>query len=247
VGLFGRLLGGRRPPPDGDLLQKVEWAVDHIDPMLKRLDNYPSRYLKPVAHAWEYSRALADRVPGPVAVAAGPHAGDPVPRALFPRPEHAYAAFEASQEIRDFIIQHPGVGEIYALACMRRNVREVFGMEMRGEVLRRDVPQEVLFFTDYTLVAPGLTEEEARQSMVRHFFDNLVQQVANRIKERKVMHEKIEAERDQWMSRLRVAGPDQRDEMRKKLNHVLKRLSASVCGLQLERYYRDFEASTRSH
>lgn len=242
MGLFSSLLGGGHAPPNDDLLRQVEWAVDRIDPMLKRLDNYPGRYLKPVAHALEHARTLADRVPGPLSVTPESHAANPVVRVLFPRPEQAYGAFEASLEIRDFLSGHPGISEIYALACMRRNVKDVLGMEVRGDVLRRDVPQQVLFFTDYMLMAPGLTEAESRQNMARHFFENLVDQVANRIKERRAMHEKIEAERDEWTSRLRVAGPDQRGEMQKKLNGVIRRLSASVRGLELRRHYRDFEA-----
>lgn len=216
--------------------------MDRVEPMLKQLGNYPHAYLKPVAHALDYAHALADKVPGPVSITPESYSRNPVVHAMFRLPEDLHTAFEVSRAMTEFQRQHPDITSVYGLVCMRRKVKDLFGVEMHGEVLRRDVRQEAVYFTDFTLAEPGLTEEESRRRIAQGFFESLVTHVANRVMARKVAYEKAAVERDEWLSRLRTAEPKQRDELQAELEAVLLRMADMVRSLELERYCRDYEA-----
>jgi len=220
----------------------VEWAVDKVEPRLKRFGNYPDGYLKPVAHAIEYAHALAAKVPGPISVTLDSYAADPLVHALFHLPEDLQSAFDASRAMDEFQRQNPSVTEVYGLVCMRRNIKKMFGMEMRGDILRRDVDQEAVYFTDFTLAEPGLTEAESRQRIAEGFFKSLVGHVANRISALKTERARDEIERDEWLSRMRGAKLEAHAEAQAGLEAVLRRLTESVHDLELGRYHHHFEA-----
>lgn len=236
--LFGKSGAGESPL----LADAVEWAVDRVDPRLRNLGGYPERYRQSVAHALAYAQALADGVPGPIPITTEAYASNPLVHALFAVQDDLHAAITASRAMESFLRDHPTVGEVYALLCMRRQTKNVFGMEMQGEILRRDVPQEVVFFTDYTIAEPGLTEAEARQRIARGFFESLVVHVINRIDARKEERGRLEQARDEILARMRAAPPDRRAELEAGLRNVLSRLGAIVASLELSQYGRDFDA-----
>lgn len=242
LGLLDYLFGGNHAERSPELLDAVEWAVGRVEPLLKQVGGYPGRYLKPVAQALEYAQALAAKVPGPVSITPASYAADPLVHALFPLPENLHAAFEVSKAMAEFVIEHPDTTEVYAMVCMRRKVKNLLGMEITGDMLRRDVQQEAVFFTDYTLAEPGTTEAESRARVARGFFESLCGHVVNRIQMRKLARAREELARDELLADLRLAGPERRDELQKRLDTVLNQLSESVHGLELDRYHRDFEA-----
>jgi len=242
MGLFGRLLGGARTVITPDLAQAIERAVDLVEPRLKQAGGYPERYAGPVAHALAYARQLAAAVPGPVPISREAYASDPLVHALFASAEDVRTALCASQAMHEFRRDHPEAGEVYALICMRRRAKALLGIEMDGEVLRRDVPQEAVFFTDHTLADPGRTEAEARERMALGMLDSLVVHVAWRVESRQREKAELEQARDELLARLRGAEPDRRREWEEKLSENLAQLGVVAASLDLRRYADDFDA-----
>jgi hypothetical protein len=241
VSLLDTLFGGHRENDAPDLMGAIDWAVDRVDPLLKQMGGYPDRYRKPVAHALEYAHDLAARIPGPVAITPESYVADPAVRVMFPMQDDVHAALQRSRDMQTFLQDSPGVSEVYALMCMRRRTKALLGMEMDGEMLRRDVPQEVVYFTDYTLADPGPSEAEARQRIARGLFESLIVHVANRIDARK--REKIDLihERDEVLAQMHSASAERRPEYEAGLRRVLDRLGELVAALELDHYHKDFE------
>jgi hypothetical protein len=242
VGLLNTLLGGHHQGDAPDLLRAIAWAVDRIEPVLKQVGGYPERYRKPVAHALAYARALADEVPGPIPITTEAYASNPLVHALFAVQDDLHAAMSASRAMQLFQRDYPAANEVYALLCMRRRTKKMFGMEMQGDILRRDVRQEAVFFTDYTIAEPGLTEAEARERIARGFFESLIVHVANRIEERKLERSALEQKRDELLARMRSAPPDQHAVHEAELRQVLGQLGEIVASLELSHYGNDFDA-----
>jgi hypothetical protein len=242
MGLFGRLLGGARMVITPELAQAIERAVDRVEPRLKQAGGYPERYAGPVAHALAYARQLAEAIPGPVPINRQAYASDPLVHAMFASAEEVRSAICASQAMHEFRRDHPDAGEVYALICMRRRAKAMLGIEMDGEVLRRDVPQEAVFFTDHTLADPGRTETEARERMAQGMFDSLLVHVAWRVQARQREKLELDRQRDELRARLRAAEPAQRREWEARLNENLARLGAVTAALDLRRYADDFDA-----
>lgn len=242
MGLLDRFFGnsGEDEPPN--LTEAIEWAVDRVDARLRNLAGYPDRYRKPVAHALIYAQALAEKVPGPIPITTEAYASNPLVHALFAVQGDLHRAIAASRAMQLFQRDYPAANEVYAMLCMRRQTKKLFGMEMQGDILRRDVRQEAVFFTDFTIAEPGLTETEARERIARGFFESLVVHVVNRIEERKLERAALEQTRDELMARLRTASLDQRAQYEAELYEVLNRLGAAVASLELSHYGKDFDA-----
>ena len=119
---------------------------------------------------------------------------------------------------------------------------EILRVEMDGEVLRRDMPQQVVYFTGHTLADPGRTEAEARERIAQGFFDSLVAHVSLRVSARRQEKSDLEQERDELLARLRGADNGQRAEFAGRLEQTLGRLGQVTESLDLRRYAEDFDA-----
>lgn len=225
-----------------ELLEAIAGAVDQVNPVLKQVSGYPDRYCKSISRAVQYAQHLAAQIPGPVTVSPEPSVKTPLVRALFPVQGEACVALQRSRDTRHFFQNHPDATGIYALMCMRRKTKAQLGMAMEGEILRRDVPQEIVYFTDYTVADPGLTESESRQQIARGFFDSLIVHVVNRIEARKQRKDALAQERDELLGQLRTAPAANRQEYEKRLKRVLRQMVRLVASLDLGRYYKDFDA-----
>lgn len=242
MGLIGHLLGRARKDWAPEVLAAVDRAVDRVEPRLRQASGYPYRYARAVAHALEYSRALADQVPGPVMVSRAAFAGDPLVHALFATPEDIHAALCLSRGMHQFRAGHPEAGDVYALLCMRRDTRSLLGVEMDGEMLRRDVIQQAVNFSNHTVADAGETEAEARERIAEGFFDSLLARVASRIEDRRRERENLERQKDELLGRLRCAGEDKRDGLNARLRETLEALGRLAESSGLARYAEEFDA-----
>ncbi len=242
MALLDALFGNRREGRSPELEAAIAWAIERVDPLLKQTGGYPDRYRKPIAQALDYAHALATQVPGPLVIGAQSYAADPLVHALFATPDKLCAAVDASRAMTAFFQTHPDVSEVYAMVAVRRTAKVQFGLEMEGEILRRDVRQEVVYFTDHTLADPGLSEAEARQQIARGLFESLIGHVARRIEARKQEKRAMEQERDELLGRLRTTTAERRGDLERTLQSTLSRLTESVASLDLDHYPEDFDA-----
>lgn len=242
MGLLGRLLGNDRGADSPQLAAAIERAVEQVEPRLRQAGGYPERYRRAVAHALDYAHGLAGQVPGPVAISREAYVSDPLVHALFASPGDVHTALCVSQAMREFRRDHPAATGVYALICMRRYTKAMLGIEMDGELLRRDVSQRAVFFTGHTLAEPGRTEAEARERIARGLFDSLVAHVRLRVEARLQERAGLEQERDEVLARLRGSPAERRGELEERLNGVLRRLAEVAASLDLRRYAEDFEA-----
>jgi len=184
MGIFSHLFGlDQKDTPD--LMQAIERAISGVEPLLKEARGYPAAYRKPVRTALEYARSLALSLPGPVAVNLESYARDSYVHAIFPSMDFVSEAFRASRAIQDYLHENPSTDEAYALMGMRRFEKTMMGMELSGQVIQRDVPQNVVYFTSHTIVDPAPSEALARNRVAWGFFNNLVGNVAKRVASRK--------------------------------------------------------------
>jgi hypothetical protein len=244
AGLIASLLGGfRHDESEGapEVLAAVERAVHRVEPRLMLSGGYPSRYRKPVAYALDYVRRLAGQVPGPVALDQGQYVTNPLVHAWFGSPEHIRRTLGMSSAIGEYA-RDIGDREIYALLSMRRYVKMGFGMETVGQLVRRDVRQQAVVFSDHVLSVPAVTEAESRELLARHLFDSLVVRVCDRVEEVRREKARLDEEKDLLFARLRYAAADTRTRIRRELDTVLARLREKVEALDLRRCGRDFDA-----
>lgn len=242
MGILGRWLKLGRAPLDADLELAVARAVDQVDPLLRQVGGYPDRYAKAVAYSLEYAKDLATRVPGPLRIDREHFATDPTVHALFGSIDAVRAAMCASQAMREYVQACPAAQEVYALMGMRRNERTAMGMDMEGDILRRDVPQTLVYFSDHTIAEPAETEAESRERIAWALFDSLTEHVRKRVEARREEKVELEHQKDDLMARLRGGNGQARADLERQLQEILAKLTAVTASLDLRRFADDFDA-----
>ncbi|MCS6787563.1 MAG: hypothetical protein NZ524_11090 [Thiobacillaceae bacterium] len=242
-GWITRLFHRDSATEDGELAVALERAAEQVEPRLKGSPDFPRRYRAMISRALEYSRGLAQDIPGPIEIDAQRLAHDALLRTLFSSPEQMRQALCLSHAMHEYARRPGGPGrEVYALMGARRQEKTVFGVGLQGEVLQRGVAQRVLSFTDHTLSSPAPTEEEARWLLMWELYDGLLARVAERVRSRQQARLELEKERDLLSAELRQADPTRRPQLQQRLQAVLERLAAATAALDLRRLQEDFAA-----
>lgn len=171
--------------PESLIEMATERAVDGTDPRLRLLPGYRKRLRDPVIHAIDHVVTLVDNLPVPLAADSGSFSDDARLATLFASVEHMREMLGNDAELCRFRDDHPAeAGEVIALLLAERASKNTFGMDMAGEVMRRDVPQVTVSFSEHRLVDPAAGEEETRRLLKRRAFDHLLSLALLRIIER---------------------------------------------------------------
>ena len=166
---------------DRELLDAIEHVVNEINPRIRAIGGYRKKLRPCVETTLSYCSDLVTRVPESVEVSSNSWGRDPMVKAFFSGKEDLRRVFSHSKEVRDFFDQHADAGHCYALLSMERKERTVLGMEMHGDVIRRDVKQIAVNFTDHRVVTPSSSELELRNNLERRAFENLIAYALERI------------------------------------------------------------------
>ena len=242
-GLFGHLFGRQQAVDPPELLAAIERAVQQIEPRLRQAGGYPGRYREAVAHALAHSRDLAAAVPGPLDISTDSYLKDPYVRALFGSPEDIQPTLCLSHAMHEYQCREPDLGEeLYALMGVRRREKSAFGMQLEGEIVRREVAQTVVQFSDHTLSCPAPTEAKARELFMWTLFDVLANQVQERAKARLREKHRLEKEKDYLTAHLRHPDEARREDARHQLTSLLDQLRRATEATDLRKYAEDFSA-----
>lgn len=138
----------------------------------------------PVSRALDYCDTLVAGVPGLIDIDRSAFAANPLVHALFASPADIDTMLGRSMDLRDFLASSPRADSehLYSLLAMRRHEKATLGMELDGTTLRADVPQNLLYFTDHTLVELGGDLDVTRAKLRVAAFDSLMSCFADHVK-----------------------------------------------------------------
>jgi len=188
-----------------EILAAVEGAVVGVDPGIRLVPGYQRKLRDVVASALGYINELVEQIPGVLDINSKSFGSDPRVNALFVSVEDMRKAFSRSSELRDFL---SGLGQVdvsscSALLCMKMTERQVLGMELNGDQVKRDVPQITVSFSDHQIVSPGATEDEVRQGLKKCLFQSLVTNTLELLANCRASVEQLDAERRSLYARAR--------------------------------------------
>jgi hypothetical protein len=242
MGLFARLF--HLPANSGQdnpvLEQALERTARVIDPNLRRTRHWPGRYRASIGRALEQAQRVAQGVPGPVMLDRENWVKDPFVHTLFASAEEMQSAVSASSTIREFVAAHGGK-EVHALLSLRREEKHSFGIESSGDVLRRDVAQRTIWFTDPHFIGPATSEGEARENLLWALFDLFLDRLGEGRERLRMERERLVQEKDLAQARLRGAPQARRPALEKSLAEFIKRLTEIGESLDPERMYEVFD------
>ena len=190
---------------DRELQDAIEHVVDEINPRIRAIGGYRKKLRPCVETTLSYCSNLVTRVPESIEVSSKSWGRDPMVKAFFSGKEDLRRVFSHSKEVRDFFDQHTAVEHCYALLSMERKERTVLGMEMHGDVIRRDVKQTAVNFTDHWVVIPSSSELELRENLERRAFKNLIAYALERITGLVAARHSLEEQQQLLQMQLKVA------------------------------------------
>ena len=162
------------------ILAATERAIDGSDSRLRALSGYQKLLRPPIEKVVDHVVALVDALPDPIELSAASFGADPRIRALFCSVEHLRETLGQMLELRAFVDSHRGEN-VYALMMVHKSERSVFGMELEGDALRRDVLQTAVSFTGHRCIGPAVTEADTRWELKKRGFDYLVAKALTRL------------------------------------------------------------------
>lgn len=164
------------------LLAAIEHVVDTVNPRLRGIPGYRKKLKPCVSRSLAYCCRIVDFVPGPTDANSKSWSADPVLRAMFSSVQDLHNLY-SNREIRDFFEHNPGADVCYTLLSSICIERSVLGMEMHGDVVKRDVKQTSVSFTDRRTVKSALSEHALREDLRQRALDGIVSVALERITE----------------------------------------------------------------
>ena len=197
---------------DAAMDQAVESAVEGADPGIRLVNGYRKKLRPAVATALAYIEELVSQIPGTVEVSRRSFTADPRVHAFFVTVQDLQSTFSHSSELREFIerCRDRGFSECCALLCMRKREKTVFGMEHAGEILRKDVRQTVVSFTDHQIHSPAESEAEARKGLKNCMFELLIRTTLERFVSHRTKQHEISRDRHQLNAKLKACDTERR-------------------------------------
>lgn len=171
------------PQPDATILRALDRVAELVDPFLKTVPHFEKQLAFPVQYALGYCDGLVASLPGPVEINRKAFSSNPLVHALFATADDVVQMLGRSQAVRDFLASPCALesDHFYAMFAARRQYKKQLGMAQQGEVIRNDIPQEVLYFSHQTLIEPNCQFEATQQalrckaleSLLRTFHDHV--------------------------------------------------------------------------
>ncbi len=199
--LLQSIFGGdehRERYPKSLIEKATERAVEGTDPRLRALSGYARKLREPVIQAIDHVIALVDAIHGPVTLDAASHDADPRLGALFASAESMLDILGRDRALRDYLDSATGrlAPRVNALLVAERAERNILGMDLVGDQVRRDVAQVTVSFLAHRLLEPNANADETRRQLKRRAFDFILTQALDQISEIKLERADLARQRD---------------------------------------------------
>ncbi|MGC2049485.1 MAG: hypothetical protein WA635_12850 [Gallionella sp.] len=176
--LFQTIFGGGEQQgryPESLIAAAIERAVDGTDSRLRALFGYKKSLRPSVIHAIDHAVALVDAIPAPLPAGRRDYNADPRLKALFASAERMQEVFGNDVALNEFRGgSGNGAERVVALLLAERVEKNVLGMELAGDMLRRDVAQVSVSFRNDRLIEVTTNEADTRRQLKRRAFDHLL-------------------------------------------------------------------------
>jgi len=205
--LFQSFFGGEDKQghyPESLIEAAIERAVDGTDSRLRLLPGYRKHLRDPVIHAIDHVVALVDGLPAPLAAGRNDFSADPRLATLFVSAEQMLDMLGRDRAMTHFLKEaSAGAERLTALLLAERIEKNVLGMDLAGEQVRRDVAQLTVSFRNHRVVDVADNEAETRRQLKRRAFDHLLSLALARIVE--VREERTDLARQRDVLRHKLA------------------------------------------
>lgn len=183
------------------MLMAIERVVDGTDSRLRAVSHYRRKLWGAVEQAIDFIVTFVNTLPPAIMADRQGYMTDPRLRALFASPDHLREILSFSDGTRNYLKKtaDPLPVELYAGLAAVRVEKNTLGIEMDGEILRRDVPQTTVSFCDHRLVFLTDHEQDTRRELMRRGFDFLIEMALQRLTDSRIQKTQLEQQQRQLL------------------------------------------------
>lgn len=150
--------------PSDELMQAVDLVVKKSHPNIHYVTNYRKKLIPAVEHTLGYADELISMFSPAVKIDKDSWGKDFRINPLFLNEKQFLKFFSENERLNEFF-KKTGASSCFALLVMDKTVRNIFGTELEGEILKRDVIKKSVNFSKHIIQAPSRSEEEARDEL----------------------------------------------------------------------------------
>ncbi len=221
------------PPVDPVVRLHINQAIGAVDPLIRQVAGNERKLAPVVRHALDYCASIAARIPGPFAINRAAFVTDPLVHALFSTADGIDKMLATSQCVREHLQTLTATsGQCCALLGMRIHEKAGFGAQLDGELVRTDVAQKTLYFTDHTLAEPRPDADATRQRLRDTLFEGLIKGIAAHVTDVRAEHAGLTQEQAMAQARARAGLEDSPETHTRRLASLHDRLTATADALQ---------------
>ena len=187
-----------------DILSTVESVIDGTDSKIRLVPGYKKKLQGNIQHSLEFADDLVNQIPLAIEVSSSTFTSDPYVNAFFTNVTDLQSIFSHSSEVQDYMEScHDSNARCCALLCMRRTEKTVMGMELSGNMLKKDVMQTAVSFSDHRVYSPAPSETETRAGLKHCLFQGLVTNALERIAQLRLTSHQLQSRHQMLHARLR--------------------------------------------
>lgn len=175
--IFSAASGPSGKNDDATIRAAIERVVDGTDPRLRAVRRYQHKLRGAVECAIDHAVTLIDQLPPAIDASHRSFVASPQLRAAFASPDRLRETLSFSKHTRNYQQQSAGPlpAELYAVLGMERVEKTVLGIELHGDLVRRDVPQTTVSFCNQRLACLTDSEQATRRELIQRAFDSLIE------------------------------------------------------------------------
>ena len=194
-------MGRSRNP---EILNTVDSVVDSTDSRIRLVPGYQKKLHGVIHSSLEYADELVGRMPAAIDVSRRTFTTNPYVNAFFTNVSDLQSVFSHSSEIQDYMDEiHEDDSSCCALLCMHRTEKTVLGMELSDGILKKDVRQVAVSFSDHRVYSPAPSEAETRAGLKHCLFQGLVTNALGQIMQLKLASHRLQSRHRILHTRLR--------------------------------------------
>jgi len=177
----------------------LERVIDSTDPRIRLVSGYQRRLTQAISTSFDYIEQVIECIPSVVQVNSGSFVSDSSVNAFFANPRELQKTLRHSSELVDYFQQYENhhAESCWALLCMRKSERQILGMDLAADQVRREVRQVSVSFHHHHIQSPAASEQDAREGLKLCLFEGLITSSLAELSE-------LRARRRNLMTRLRI-------------------------------------------
>jgi hypothetical protein len=193
----------REKYPETTVRAAIERVAEKIDPWLAAASDYKYKLRPAVILSLDHAARLVNSLPPPIPVEFGPNGSCATLAVFFDSTSEMLNTLKSDNSLAGYLRDHKTSSKrITALLMMEKSEKTIFGAELTGNVVARDVAQSTVTFLNQRFLEPADNENETRRKLEVRAFDHLLRLAHRRVFTAKSVRTNLEKSRSLLQSKI---------------------------------------------